>query len=118
MYFPQLALLPFFSHSLGFTYIREIYDKAFNEFFHANTTLAITGTITESSTDKSYEELGLVRVLKIKTLAQNFFCVCVKFSKGNHQTNSNMQHQTTKSGNIPSFFVKHDCFKNSFFLLQ
>ena len=43
-----------------------IYDKAFNESFHAkleslqyNTTLAITGAIRGSSTEKIYEELGL-----------------------------------------------------------
>ena len=43
-----------------------IYDKAFNESFHAkleslqyNATLAITGAIRGSSTEKIYEELGL-----------------------------------------------------------
>ena len=43
-----------------------IYDKAFNESFHAkleslqyNATLATTGSITGSSTEKLYEELGL-----------------------------------------------------------
>ena len=43
-----------------------IYDKAFNESFHAkleslqyNATLAITGAIKGSSTEKIYEELGL-----------------------------------------------------------
>ena len=29
--------------------------------------------------------------------------------------NSNTQRQTKNSGNIPSFFVEHDYFKNSFF---
>ena len=28
---------------------------------------------------------------------------------------NNRQHQTRNSGNIPSFFAKHDYFKNSFF---
>ena len=43
-----------------------IYDKAFNESFHAkleslqyNATLAITGAIKGSSTEKIYEGLGL-----------------------------------------------------------
>ena len=43
-----------------------IYDKAFNESFHAkleslqyNATFAVTGAIKESSTEKIYEELGL-----------------------------------------------------------
>ena len=44
----------------------KIFDKAFNESFHAkqeslqyNTTLAITGAIRGSSIEKIYEELGL-----------------------------------------------------------
>ena len=43
-----------------------IYDKAFNESFHAkleslqyNATLAITGAIRGPSTEKTYEDLGL-----------------------------------------------------------
>ena len=43
-----------------------IYDKAFNESFHAkreplqyNATLTITGTTKGSSTEKNYVELGL-----------------------------------------------------------
>ena len=43
-----------------------MYDKAFNESFHAkleslqyNATLAITGAIRRSSTEGNYEELGL-----------------------------------------------------------
>ena len=43
-----------------------MYDKAFNESFHTkleslqcNATLAITGAIRRSSTEKMYEELGL-----------------------------------------------------------
>ena len=43
-----------------------IYDKAFNESFYAkleslqyNATLAVTGAIKGSSTEKIYEELGL-----------------------------------------------------------
>ena len=43
-----------------------IYDKAFNESFHAkleslqySATLAIAGAIRRSSTEKTYEELGL-----------------------------------------------------------
>ena len=44
----------------------EIYEKAFNESFHAkqeslqyNARLAITGAIRGSFTEKNYEELGL-----------------------------------------------------------
>ena len=65
---PRLALLTIYN-----SFIRPhldcgdiIYDKAFNESFHAkleslqyNATLAITGAIKGSSTEKIYEELGL-----------------------------------------------------------
>ena len=50
---------------LGLTQIMEIYDKAFNESFHAkleslqyNAALAMTGAIRGSSTEKNYEEFG------------------------------------------------------------
>ena len=46
-------------------YIDIIYDKAFNESFHAkleslqyNAALAMTGAIRGSSTEKNYEEFG------------------------------------------------------------
>ena len=60
--------LHFTSHSLGphKDYKDIIYDKAFNESFYAkleslqyNATLAVTGAIKGSSTEKIYEELGL-----------------------------------------------------------
>ena len=65
---PRSALLaiykPFIRPHLD--YGDTIYDKAFNEPFHAkleslqyNATLAITGAIKGSSTEKIYEELGL-----------------------------------------------------------
>ena len=65
---PRSALLtiykPFIRPHLD--YVNTTYDKAFNESFHAkleslqyNATLAITGAIRGSSTEKIYEELGL-----------------------------------------------------------
>ena len=65
---PRSALLTiyksFIRHHLD--YGDMIYDKAFNESFHAkleslqyNATLVITGVIRGSSTEKIYEELGL-----------------------------------------------------------
>ena len=47
----------------------------------------------------------LYRVLKSESPSYHF----------NTIPNNNTQRQTRNSGNIPSFFVKHDYFKNSFF---
>ena len=104
-----------------------IYDKEFNESFQDkleslqyNTTLARTGVIRKSSTEKIYDELGLessksrrwykkmsflYNILKIESLSYHF----------NTIPNSIRQHKTRNLGNIPSFFVKYDYFKNSFF---
>ena len=65
---PRSALLTIYKSSIKphLDYGVIIYDKAFNESFHAkleslqyNATLAITGAIRGSSTEKMYEELGL-----------------------------------------------------------
>ena len=65
---PQSALLTIFKSFIRphLDYGDIIYDKAFNESFHAkleslqyNATLAITGAIKGSPTEKIYEELGL-----------------------------------------------------------
>ena len=65
---PQSALLTIYRSFIRphLDYGDIIYDKAFNESFHAkleslqyNATLAITGAIKGSSTEKIYEELGL-----------------------------------------------------------
>ena len=101
-----------------------IYDKAFNESFHAkleslqyDTTLAITGAIRWSSTENIYEELDLesrrwyrkmiflYKLLKSESPSYLF----------NTIPNSNTQRQTRNAGNIPCFVVKYDYFKNSFF---
>ena len=50
----------------------------------------------------------------------SFLCKVLKSEPPSHLfntiPNSNTQRQTRNSGNIPSFFVKHGYFKNSFFL--
>ena len=65
---PRPALLTIFRSFIRphLDYGDIIYDKAYNESFHAkleslqyNTSLAITGAIKGSSTEKIYEELGL-----------------------------------------------------------
>ena len=85
-----------------------------------NTTLAITGAIRGSSTETIYEELGLECLKSRRWYRRMSFLY--KFLKSESSSylfnvipNSNRQRQTINSGNIPSFFVKHDDFKNSFF---
>ena len=65
---PRTALLTIYKSFIRphLDYGDIIYDKAFNESFHAkleslqyNATLAITGAIRGSSSEKIYEELGL-----------------------------------------------------------
>ena len=67
-----------------------IYDKAFNESFHAklqslqyNTTLAITGALRGSSTEKIYEELGSESLKSRRWYRKK--SVFTKFSKVNHR---------------------------------
>ena len=104
------------------------YDKAFNESFHAklesfqyNATLAITGAIKGSSTEKIYEELGLESLKSRRWYRKmSFLYKVLKSESPSYLSNTipdsnNRQHQTRNSGNIPSFFAKHDYFKNSFF---
>ena len=106
-----------------------IYDKACNESFHAkleslqyNASLAITGAIKGSSTEKVYEELGL-ETLKSRRWywKMNFLYKVLKNESPSYlfQNIPNAQRQshrqTRNSGKIPSIFVKHDYFKNSFF---
>ena len=105
-----------------------IYDKAFNESSQAkleslqyNATLAITGAIRGSSTEKSFEELGLESLKSRRCYRKMSFLYKVLKSESpsypfNAIPNSNnRQHRTRNSSNIPSFFAKHDYFKNSFF---
>ena len=102
-----------------------VYDKAFNESFHAklesleyNATLAITGAIRGSSTEKIYEKLGLESLKSRRWYRKMSFLYKVLKSESpsylfNTIPNSNnRQHQTRNSGNIPSFFARQDYFCN------
>ena len=106
-----------------------IYDKAYNESFHAkleslqyNASLAITGAIKGSSTEKIYEELGL-ETLKSRPWYRKmiFLYKVLKNDSPSYlfQNIPNAQRQshrqTRNSGKILSIFVKHHYFKNSFF---
>ena len=107
-----------------------IYDKPFNESFRAkleslqyNTTLAITGPIRGSSTEKIYEELGLESLKSRRWYRKtNFLYKFLKSESPSYRfntiPNSNRQHQTRNSGNVPYFFVKHDYFNNTFSFQQ
>ena len=101
-----------------------IYDKAFNEFFHAklellqyNTSLATTRVVRGSSSEKIYEELDLVPLKSRSWYRKMSFLYKVFKSESplyffNTIPNSNTQRQTRKPDNISSFFVKHDDFQN------
>ena len=104
-----------------------IYDKAFNESFHDkleslqyNAALAITGAIKGSFTEKLYEELGLEslksrRWYRKMSLFYNVFKNESPRYLFNTIPNNTEQRQTRHSDNIPTFFARHDYFKNSFF---
>ena len=106
-----------------------IYDKAYNESFHAkleslqyNAALAITDAIKGSSTEKIYEELGL-ETLKPRHWYRkmSFLYKVLKNESPSYlfQNIPNAQRQshreTRNSGKISSIVVKHDYFKNYFF---
>ena len=127
---PRSALLTIYKSFIRphLDYEDIIYDKAFNESIHAkleslqyNTTLAITGAIKGPSTEKIYEELGL-ESLKLRRWYRkmSFLYKVLKSESPSYLFNTipnsnNRQHQTRNSGNVSSFFAKHDYFKNSFF---
>ena len=106
-----------------------IYDKAYNESFHAkleslqyNASLAITGAIKGSSTEKIYEELGLETLKSRRWYRKMSFLYKVLKNESPSYLFQNIPNaqrqshrQTRNSGKIPSIFVKHDYFKNSFF---
>ena len=82
--------------------------------------MAMTRAIRWSSTEKIYEELGLESLKSIRWYRKISFLYNVLESESpsyffNTLPNSNRQRQARNSGNIPSFFVKHDYFKNYFF---
>ena len=83
-------------------------------------TLAITGATRGSSTEKNYEELGL-ESLKARRWYRKM-CTLYKILKNESPSylfsiipNINSQRQTRNANNIPTFFARHDYFKNSFF---
>ena len=104
-----------------------IYDQGHNSAFHDklestqyDACLAITGAIRGTSTEKTYQELGLeslksrlwfrklchfYKIINEKSLSYLFSLI----------PNFNRVHNTRLSYNIPPIKVRHDYFKNSFF---
>ena len=88
--------------------------------FNITHTLAITRAVRGSSTEKIYEELGLESLKSRRWYRKMSFLYKVLKTESpsflfNTIPNSNRQCQPRNLGNIPSFFIKHDYFKNSFF---
>ena len=104
-----------------------IYYKAFNESFHAkleslhySVTLAIAESIRGISTEKNYEERCLETLKTLKILVQKM-SLRYKLLKielpsyiFNAIPNCNTERQMRHSDNVPSLFVKHENFKDSF----
>ena len=126
---PQSALLTIYRSFIRphLDYGDIIYDKAFNESFHAkleslqhNVTLAITGAITGSFIEKMYDERGLEPLKsrrwhrKMSSLYKVLKSESSSYLLNTIPNSNNRQHQTRNSGSIPSFFGKHGYFENSF----
>ena len=104
-----------------------IYDKAYNSSFHQNlekiqynSALAITGAIRGTSKEKLYQELGLESLEKRRWYRK----LCYFYKIFNKQSPTYLlnvipvpsrSYFTRYFENAPSFKVRHDLFKNSFF---
>ena len=104
-----------------------IYDKAYNSSFHQNlekiqynSALAITGAIRGTSKEKLYQELGLESLEKRRWYRKLcYFCKIFNKQSPTYLLNvipvSSRSYFTRYAENVPSFKVRHDFFKNSFF---
>ena len=104
-----------------------IYDKVYNSSFHQNlekiqydSALAIAGAIRRTSKEKLDEELGLEFLEKRRWYRK--FCYFYKIFNKQSSTYllnviplSSRSYFTRYVGNAPSFKVRHDFFKSSFF---
>ena len=104
-----------------------IYDKAYNSSFHQNlekiqynSALAITGAIRGTSKEKLYQELGLESLEKRRWYRK----LCYFYKIFNKQSPtyllnvipvSSRSYFTRYAENVPSFKMRHDFFKYSFF---
>ena len=127
---PRAALLTTYKSFLRphLDYGDVIYDRAFNESFQNklesvqyNAALAITGAIRGSSREKLYQELGL-ESLKSRQWYRKL-CLFFKLKKNKNPSYlfymipEVLSTRTTRNyNNITLFNVKHEYFRNSFFL--
>ena len=105
-----------------------IYDQAYNSAFHDklesiqyNASLAITGAIRRTSTEKIYQELGLESLKSRRWFRKLCYFYKIFNEKSasylfNLIPNCKRVHNTRLSYHIPPIKVRHDYFKNSFFL--
>ena len=104
-----------------------LYDQVFNSYFpdrqesiQYNACLAITGAIRGTSTEKLYQELGLVP-LRLRRWYRKL-CLFYKAFTNEHPQYlfhlipaRHSSHTSRNVHSIPIFSVKHSFFKNSFF---
>ena len=108
-----------------------IYDKAFNESFHAkleslqyNAALVITGAIRGSSTEKIYEELGLESLKsrcwyrKMGFLYKVFKSESLSYLFNTIPNSNNRKHQTRNSETFPLSLLNMIILRILFSLLQ
>ena len=103
-----------------------IYDQAYNVSFHQklesiqyNSALSITGAIRGTSTEKL--KLGL-ETLEKRRWYRKLRCFCKVYKSHSPKYIFNIipirvsRYNTRNTNNIPRFTVKHNFFRNSFFL--
>ena len=126
---PRLPLLTIYKSIIRphLDYGDVIYDQAYNVSFHQklesiqyNSTLAITGTIRGTYTEKLYNELGLETLEKRRWYRK--LCCFYKVYKihypkylSNIISGTVSRYNTMNTNKIPQFKVKHNFFRNSFF---
>ena len=121
-------LLDFQEHWKSLLYRDIIFDQAFNSSFHQkieplqyNAALAITGAISGTPREKIYQELGLESLQQRRWYRK--LCLFFKIYKkqclkclSDIIPQSNCQYRTRIAHNIPHIIMKHQFFKNSFFI--
>ena len=129
---PREALLTNYKSFIGphFDYGDVIYDQSYNDSFHAKlesyqykAALAMTGAIRRSSTEKFYQELVIEHLRSRHWFRKVYLFYKIIKNKSppylfNLIPSSIRLHTARNSGNITPFKVRHNFFKNSFFLIS
>ena len=97
-----------------------IYDQSYNDSFHYQAALVITGVVKGSSTEKLYQELGIEHLRSGRWFGK--LCLSCKILKSKSPPylfdlipSSSRTHTTRNSNNITPFKIRHNFFKDSFF---